>query len=400
MQENKTIFNRTYLTKMIRLIEIKKLRTFSFLLSLIILLVNGCESNENRNSKEDSIITSRSMKTIEQNLNSKIYPEKESPFVIRKFDPNLDGRWIGNAVSYGPYREGQAPGVKGPNEAEILEDLKIVEKHWNLIRVYGSDNDTENVLKVISQNNLPIKVMLGVWLENETKKPQRKIENIEQVLKAIELGNRHKDIIAAISVGNESQVFWSAHRMEMKNLIRYLRFVRNNTDVPVTTADDYNFWNKPESKQVADEVDFIVTHIYPLWNGKTLANSIKWMDDVFRNQIKKSYSDKTIVLGEIGWATNYNPEKKGDGEQGSLIKAEVSIAAQQKFLIMLNDWIETNRVTTFLFEAFDELWKGGGESTGPNEIEKHWGVFYENRKPKESFTNFIKYKDQKLKLNK
>ncbi len=378
---------------MIRLIEIKKLRTFSFLLSLIILLVNGCESNENRNSKEDSIITSRSMKTIEQNLNSKIYPEKESPFVIRKFDPNLDGRWIGNAVSYGPYREGQAPGINGPSEAEILEDLKIIEKHWNLIRVYGSDNDSENVLKVISENDLPIKVMLGVWLENETKNPERKTENIEQVLKAIELGNRHKEIISAISVGNESQVFWSAHRMEMKNLIKYLRFVRNNTDVPVTTADDYNFWNKPESKKVADEVDFIVTHIYPLWNGKTLANSIKWMDDVFRNQIKKSYPDKTIVLGEIGWATTYNPEKKGDGEQGSLIKAEVSIAAQEKFLIMLNDWVETNKVTTFLFEAFDEPWKGGGDSTGPNEIEKHWGVFYENREPKESFTNFLNYKE-------
>ncbi len=378
---------------MIRLIEIKKLRTFSFLLSLIILLVNGCESNENRNSKEDSIITSRSMKTIEQNLNSKIYPEKESPFVIRKFDPNLDGRWIGNAVSYGPYREGQAPGINGPSEAEILEDLKLIKKHWNLIRVYGSDNDSENVLKVISENDLPIKVMLGVWLENETKNPERKTENIEQVLKAIELGNRHKEIISAISVGNESQVFWSAHRMEMKNLIKYLRFVRNNTDVPVTTADDYNFWNKPESKKVADEVDFIVTHIYPLWNGKTLSNSIKWMDDVFRNQIKKSYPDKTIVLGEIGWATTYNPEKKGDGEQGSLIKAEVSIAAQEKFLIMLNDWVETNKVTTFLFEAFDEPWKGGGDSTGPNEIEKHWGVFYENREPKESFTNFLNYKE-------
>lgn len=375
---------------MISFIKTKKIRAFSLLLSLIILLVTSCEPNEERNSKKDSTITSRSMKTIEQNLNSKIYPERESPFEIRKFDPYLNGKWIGNAVSYGCYREGQAPGVKGPTEEQILEDLKIIQPHWNLIRVYGSDADTERILKVISENNLPIRVMVGVWLENETENPDRKKENIEQVLKAIELGNKHQDIIAAINVGNESQVFWSAHRMEMKNLIKYTRYVRNNTPVPVTVADDYNFWNKPESKKVAAEVDFIVTHIYPLWNGKTLSNSIEWMNDIYFNVVKKLHDDKIIVLGEIGWATNYNREKKGDGEQGSLVKAEVSLAAQEKFLIKLDDWVETNKVTTFLFEAFDEPWKGGGESTGPNEIEKHWGVFYESREPKESFTNFLK----------
>jgi exo-beta-1,3-glucanase (GH17 family) len=233
--------------------------------------------------------------------------------------------------------------------------------------------------------------MLGVWLENETKNPERKKSNVKEVLKSIELANQYPNVLAAVNVGNETQVFWSWHRMKTENLIRYIRAVRNNIHVPVTTADDYNFWNKPESQRVAKEVDFIVSHIYPLWNGKILENAIEWMGYIYHQEVQKNHPEKVIAIGEPGWATTYNPEKKGPGEQGTLVKGEVSIKAQEQYLIMLNDWVNKNRVTTFLFEAFDEPWKGGGETSNPSEIEKHWGVFYENRMPKESFQTFLKH---------
>ncbi len=329
------------------------------------------------------------MEKIKKNLEAGILLKRQDPFIQRKFDPYLNEEWVGDAISYGCYREGQAPGIKGPSEMEILEDLNIIKNHWNLIRVYGSDDDSEKVLKVIKENNLPIKVMLGIWLENEVKHPERKPANIEQVIKGIELGNKYSEIIAAINVGNEVLVFWSWHRMEQNNLIKYIRMVRNNTIVPVTVADDYNFWNKPESKEVADEIDFIVAHIYALWNGKTLENAISWMDKIYFQDVKAMHPNKEIAIGETGWATNYNPHKNGHGEQGSLIKGTVSVDAQEKYLIQLNAWLRKKQITTFLFEAFDEPWKGGGESAGPNEVEKHWGVYYENREPKESFMNYL-----------
>ena len=105
--------------------------------------------------------------------------------------------------------------------------------------------------------------------------------------------------------------------------------------MPITVADDYNYWNKPESKQVADEIDFIVAHIYALWNGKTLDNAIEWMDSVYFKQVKAMHPNKEIAIGETGWATNYNPNKTGPGEQGSLIKGEVSISAQEEYLLPL-----------------------------------------------------------------
>jgi exo-beta-1,3-glucanase (GH17 family) len=317
--------------------------------------------------------------------------KKEFPFVARSLEPYLNGKWIGNAVSYGCYRKGQAPGHKGPGEAEILEDLMIITKYWHLIRVYGADDDSERILRVIKKHELPVKVMLGVWLENETKNPVRKKANIAEALRAIELANQYPNVIAAVNVGNETQVFWSWHRMKTENLIRYIRAVRNNTVVPVTTADDYNFWNKPESKQVADEVDFIVSHIYPLWNGKTLENAIEWLNHIYYQEVQKNHPEKVIAIGETGWATTYNPEKKGPGEQGSLIKGAVSLKAQEKYLMMLHAWINKYRITTFYFEAFDEPWKGGGDQSDPREVEKHWGVFYENRTPKASFQNYLRH---------
>lgn len=374
------------------------MRVILFQITIILLLFVSCQTveqeNSNVNSEENK---SASMDIFELNLEKLSLTDRQEPFITRVFDPYINGRWIGKAISYGFYRKGQSPGVKGPSETQILEDLEIILNHWNLIRVYGSDNNSEKVLKVIRKNNLPIRVMLGVWLEDEKVNPERKNENIQEVLKAVKLANEYSEIISAINVGNETQVFWSAHKMEIEDLIRYIRIVRNNTSVPVTTADDYNFWNKPISKSVAMEVDFIVVHIYPLWNGITLENSIDWMNNIFFNEIKKFHSDKILVLGEIGWATNYDATRTGDGQQGSLIKGEVSYAAQEKFLLKLSRWTDTNQVTTFLFEAFDEPWKGGGEFSSPNEIEKHWGVFYENRKPKESFQNFLKtYETEEL----
>ena len=316
--------------------------------------------------------------------------KKTDPFEERSFEPYLNDEWIGSAISYGCYRKGQAPGSKGPSAEEILEDLNIIKQHWNLIRVYNADDDTDRILQVIQKHDLPIKVMLGVWLVNETDNLEMKHNNETNVLRSIEMANSYPEIVAAINAGNETQVFWSWHKMDRADLIRYIRQVRSNTSVPVTTADDYNFWNKPESKDVADEVDFIVTHIYPLWNGKTLENAISWLDETYQ-EVKRVHPQKQIVLGEIGWATMYNAEKKGPDDQGTLIKGDVSLEAQGKFLMELDKWVMSKKATTFLFEAFDEPWKGGGDATGPREIEKNWGVYYEDRTAKESFEYFIKH---------
>ena len=79
----------------------------------------------------------------------------------------------GKAVCYSGFRNGQHPdrgeGAKNPSYEEILEDLTILSHNSNfqLIRLYDSGENSQMVLKVINENNIDIKVMLGIWLKAE-----------------------------------------------------------------------------------------------------------------------------------------------------------------------------------------------------------------------------------------
>jgi exo-beta-1,3-glucanase (GH17 family) len=343
-----------------------------------------CDNNGSKAQEKDF---RSSMINLKNDLETGLPQQREEPFELRSFRPSIGDDWIGNAVAYGCYRTGQAPGQKGPSNAELLEDLNIIAKHWTLIRVYGADGDTRRILELIADHKLPLKVLQGIWLAPEEDNLDQRKANVGQVLMAIELAQLYSDIVLAIGVGNETQVSWSGHKMNPENLIRYIRAVRNNVSVPVTTADDYLYWNKPESRRLTAETDFVFAHIHPLWNGKTLDRAIGWIDEIY-HELQDIHPDRMVVIGETGWATDYSRDKTGPGEQGTLIKGEVGLDAQAAFLIQLNQWVDSNRVTTFLFEAFDESWKGAPE---PDEVEKHWGVFNEDRTAKKSF---LKYQDR------
>ncbi len=305
----------------------------------------------------------------------------------REFSPLRDGKWIGQGISYGPYREGESPGGLLPTSEEITEDLKLISKRWNLIRIYGSNEVAEDVLKIIHEKNLPVRVMLGAWISCETASETLSAgdaqsatrSNQEEVAQSVRLANAYPEEVIAVSVGNETQVYWSGHRTDPELLIRYIRAVREGTSVPVTTADDFNFWNKPESKAVAAEVDFIVTHVHAMWAGLLPSTAMQWTEEIY-DQVCAYHPKKMVVIGEAGWATQVHNE----GEQAKLIKGEASEAAQQLYYQRFTDWAEKEKICTFFFEAFDESWKGGPH---PDEVEKHWGLFNINRTPKAAMSN-------------
>ncbi len=346
--------------------------------------ISGCVSRDAEKKLHESI----SYETIEKMLASGEGFEREEPFMIRKFNPDIKKGLLGNGISYGPYRDGQAPWGPGPSDEEILEDLRIIEKYWNVIRLYNTDDDTERIVRAIKDNGIKLEVMLGIWISKEEGVPEGKESNIRNILRCIRVANEYPDVVKAINVGNETQVFWSGHGVDQNALINYIRTVRKYTKVPVTTADDHMFWREPESESVAAEIDFIVAHVYALWNGKTLEESIPWTEETV-NIIKKEHPERTVVLGETGWATKYDPDRKGDGEQGTLVKGEVGYEGQEQFLHKLDGWLKATGMTVFFFQVFDEPWKAGYEE-GSDHIEKNWGVFYESREPKISFKNYLK----------
>ena len=77
----------------------------------------------------------------------------------------------GAAVCYSGYRNGQRPGHIYPSYDEVKEDLRIIEKQWQYIRLYSCDTHSRTVLEVIKNENLGLGVMLGAYIEAEENNP-------------------------------------------------------------------------------------------------------------------------------------------------------------------------------------------------------------------------------------
>jgi len=311
---------------------------------------------------------------------------REAPFHRRALELDTPSGWIGNGIAFGPHRDGQSPTGAQPTRDEIRQDLHLMATHWRLIRIYGSTGPARDILEVIRDDGLDTKVMLGVWIDPETHRdstgavletfPAAAQANRSEIEAGVALASEFPDQVIAIGVGNETQVFWSSHRVAPARLIEAIREVRARTTVPVTTVDDYNFWNKPESDAMAAEVDFIAVNAHPLWNGLQLDDAVDWTGKTVA-AVRAGHPGVPVILAETGWAT----ERDTVGEQATLMKGAVGEDEQARFFKAVTAWAAAERIPTFFFEAFDENWKGGDR---PAEVEKHWGLYRADRTPKEA----------------
>ncbi len=296
-------------------------------------------------------------------------PPREEPFVARPFSPFSGERWLGNAVCYGPHRDGQHPGGPGPAVAELREDLRLMAPHWGLLRVYGAAGFAADLLALVRDERWDVKVVLGAWIA-----PDDTVANRREIEAAVRLAAAFPQIVLAVCVGNETQVSWAAHRCPPELLIAWVRETRARVTVPVTTADDFSYWLLPESRAVAVELDFLTVHAHPLWNGRQLDEAMPWLRAQV-DAVRALHPDRPLVVGETGWATSVHTE----GEQARLIRGRTGEAEQKRFHDEVRAWADAARLPVFVFEAFDENWKGGPH---PAEVEKHWGLFRADRTPK------------------
>lgn len=293
------------------------------------------------------------------------------------------------AVCYSGFRSGQHPdrgnGAVNPTDAEVLEDLQIISKDslFNLIRVYDSGENSQAVLRIIKENKLDIKVMLGIWLKAELSAHEtcgwltepiaqevlgkNSIANQLEIQKGIELANQYPEIVVTVSVGNESLVEWNDHKVDADSIISYVQMVQKEIKQPVTVADNYEWW-AAQGQKLAKTVDFISIHVYPIWEGKDIDEGMSYTIENVQ-KVRNALPDCKIVITEAGWATVASEF----GERASEEK-------QERYYREMMKWTKEMNITTFFFEAFDEDWKG--ETANPLGAEKHWGLFTVDRKPK------------------
>lgn len=288
------------------------------------------------------------------------------------------------AICYSGFRDGQSPDVgRFPSKREIAEDLKLLAPYWDAIRLYACDLHAARVLEVIDAMQLPFKVMLGAYIGAEVSNPNcpwggehadvvlraNKVANEQEIGRLIDWANRYAHIVDVVSAGNEATVDWTDHLVEPSSVVRYVQFIKASVLQPVTFCENYVPWTD-QLEDLAAAVDVIAIHSYPVWESKSLEEAMAYTQANY-SAVQEAYPDKQVIITEAGWTTASNGRGIDPGH--------VNENTQNRYLQALQAWAEQRQILVYVFEAFDENWKG---SDHPLEPEKHWGIYRSDRTPK------------------
>ena len=292
----------------------------------------------------------------------------------------------GRAICYSGYRQEQSPKTATyPTYEQIKEDLTLLnELGFKYLRMYDPIRYAEETCKVIRDCGFDMQLMLGPGLRSEVNNPgcpwnktnyseeelkQRAERNDRNIDELIRIANENSDVINAVSVGNENTPQWGENNVPIERLISFARRLKEGTGKPVTFNEGVYEWE--HLKQLADELDIISIHSYPLWNGNTVEEALE-VNKKWYKKVKEWYPGKPIVFSEVGWATDCADFKQ-------MREGQANEENQKKYYEEFWKWSDREQIISYMFEAFDEPWKGGNR---PNEAEKHWGIFNEDRTPK------------------
>jgi exo-beta-1,3-glucanase (GH17 family) len=291
------------------------------------------------------------------------------------------------SVAYSPFRT-QNRDTENITKLMIQEDLGLLRQAgFGLIRLFDStDKVAKQTLEVIRDNSLPIKVMLGMYVN-----PNAEQGNQAELERGIKLAKDHRDTVVALSVGNETMVSWSFVPIETEVMARYLRQVRTAVIQPVTTNDNWAFFAntqgvKPPTSVLAT-IDFVAMHSYPLmdtihnpqlWNWQqgtvpegqraqammdAALTRVQFEYQAVRQHLNASgYAALPIMIGETGW--------KAEPSGNETLRAHP--VNQKMYFERLENWKASGNgpVTVVHFEAFDEPWKQGDDKWGLFDVQR------------------------------
>ena len=289
------------------------------------------------------------------------------------------------AVAYSPYRTAvNVDGLAAESipKANIKQDLDLVlAAGFRLIRLFDSDDKVgRQTLEVIRDNNLNLKVQLGIFLQSGNDNFNR-----AQLARGVALANEFKSIVLAVSVGNENMVVWSFNKITPEVMAGYIKTVREQITQPITTDDNYLFWASAPTV-VTDVIDFASLHTYSeldtyfdptRWDWKLkevpAAQRATAMMDAAIAEARRQYNEGRAGLDSKG--LSYIPITIGETGWNAVDLGRLNFRAhpvnQKMYLDRLAAWANEGKTgagpkAVIYFEAFDEPWKQGDDK---------WGLF-------------------------
>ncbi len=241
-------------------------------------------------------------------------------------------------IAYGPFRDGQSPDSVYPTRTEIREDLIQLRSVTTRIRTYGSAGPLRNI--ALEAAELGFSITAGAFLGRD------KAVNEAEVSAAIDLANR--GLAQSIVVGNETLLTGALTETELLGYVKRVKAAVPDT-VSVTTAEPWSVWLA--SPRLVSEVDYLMVHIHPFWEGKTIEEAAGYVLDKYL-EVQAAAKGKPVIIGETGW-----PSSSAPGDVRVPGGAVASEANQRRFLSELAAVVVQHGIQCFLFSAYDEEWK-------------------------------------------
>ncbi|MDX1914969.1 MAG: glycosyltransferase [Methylophilus sp.] len=265
-----------------------------------------------------------------------------------------------HGFAYSAFRTDQSP-FQGeyPSTAELVQDLDLLKKHSNRIRVYSSIDNAE-VTALAAKRNMT--VIAGAWINKDNKANAREIAALQEKIK-------NYSNIERATVGNEAILRGD---ISLEDLIVYLDAVRASTDVPISTAEPWHVWIK--YPQLVKHVDYIAIHLLPYHEGVPIENAVQYSIDRY-HELMDAFPRKKIVITEIGWPSR-------GPTIGASVASEVNQARFVREFLARN---ATEELDFYLMEAFDQPWKVQIEGWAG----AYWGMFDATRHEKYSLQGAV-----------
>jgi exo-beta-1,3-glucanase (GH17 family) len=269
-------------------------------------------------------------------------------------------------VSYAPFRlKGETPfDVHAFIPPERIDaDLKALSQRFDCVRTYSMGQGLGAVPDIAGRYGM--KVLMGIWLGRDPVANEREVEL------GIAAAKRDHASLRGIVVGNEVML---RGELSEKALAAYIQRVNDATDVPVTYADVWEFWERHPA--LAKSTDYLTIHILPYWEDEPVApeKAVRHVADVYQH-MKAQFPGKQIMIGETGWPSQGRTRRD----------ASASLVNEARYIREFLNYAATVDMPYNVIEAFDQPWKRDLEGT----VGGYWGIFDVDAKPKFAMTGPI-----------
>ena len=200
--------------------------------------------------------------------------------------------WTGvvEGLSYSPFAASENGTTDKPNPVQVERDAAFLAHKVRAVRIYKAEG-FEAVPRIAARHDL--KVTAGAEIDVDKEKNKREIQAV------IDMARNNRNI-NRILVGNEALL---RGNVTVEELIQYIREVRRNVRVPVSTAESAFIWlSHPE---LAKEVDFIALQLLPYWEQQALDSTLQYTLGSM-DKIAAAFPEKKdkILISEIGWPSS------------------------------------------------------------------------------------------------